>query len=335
MNMIYFFIIFEIILTIFFFMHIFSCTLNSRIELMNKLLEVDYKLYKECINNTNIIICGRKKSNILKHNKPPSKYRKKYILSLPPYKVISKSIKKCKEKDLLIIIGIGTGPEYFYERHVFRLHYGKYNFLSYFFFMGLSDNRNVNMKVLQESELYKDIVIFSFESSYYNLTTQIIFTFNWISSNCYNYKWYIHQTSDTYLNINKIYNFLIHYNECNCVIGNIQKNITVTQNRHNVFYIPFEFIKLKTYPDFPNGPGYFLHRNAIKELNKIIQRFNPKVWMDDVFIGLVISYTNITLININTLFHMRGTIYYSSINNYFLIHNLSPSEIYLLQKEIK
>lgn len=300
---------------------------------MNKNLEIDYMLYKLCINQTNLINCGRNKSIIHKQNKPPSNARKQFILPYSKCVVTSKTLNVYYENEVLIIIGIGSAPEYFYERHVFRLYYKRYKFVKYYFFMGSSLKSDVNKKIYEENNVYNDIVIFSFISSYFNLTTQIICTFNWISSKCNNYKWFIHQTSDSYLNIKKIYYFLKDFNKSDCVIGYIKRNINVDQNKNSVFYIPNNITNLKYYPDFPNGPGYFVHKNAIKVINKYIKTTSPKLWMDDVYIGIVISYTNISLIDLKSLFHMTGELFFHNINKYFLVHDLSPSEIYFLEKK--
>lgn len=330
----YIFIVFQLLYIIFFFQSIFNRLIfESSVYSMNKKFEVDYRIYKECIKRTNMIDCGRNKSLIHKHTKPHPRFRKKYILSSVQCKIISENVKPCNEKSRSIVIGIGTGAEYFYERHVFRLYYRHYEFISYYFFMGLSDNASLNKKMFEENKLYNDMIIFSFFSSYYNLTSQIICTLNWISSKCNNYKWYIHQTSDSYLNINKIYEYLSKYKECNCIMGYIKENVTVNQNKKNIFYIPYNIIKLKVYPKFPNGPGYFIHKSAVKEINQNINNSNPKVWMDDVFVGIVLSITNISIIKLNSNFHMNGIVNYRNINHYFLIHNLSPSEIYYLHKE--
>lgn len=298
--------------------------------LMEENLETDYKMYKECINKTNLIKCGKNKSIVQKHKKPHTKYRKQFILSSTECKLLSDT--RCNNKYSLILVGIGSGPDYFYERHVYRFYYSKYKFLRYYFFMGSSDNKYINKKLYEENKIYNDIIIFSFISSYYNLTSQIICTLNWISSYCNGYKWYIHHTSDTYLNIKRIYSFLKNYRECNCIIGYITKNAKVNRNKNSEFYIPYHIINSTFYPPYPNGPGYFVHQSAITEIIQKINISNPKIWIDDVYIGIVIENTNTTLINLKEYFHMGGNIYITNVNNYFLVHNLSPSEIYYIEK---
>lgn len=329
MKYLYFIVQFLFLINLFKYLF-YNINIDTNSQLMKKILEVDYKIYKECVKRTNMITCGRNISTIQKHNKPSPLYRKKFILPSTKCKVTSKAIKSCNKRDILIVVGIGTGAEYFYERYVYRLYYRRFNYINYYFFMGLSENNTINNKIYEENKVYKDMIIFSFLSSYFNLTSQVICTLNWISSNCNSYKWYIHHTSDSYINIKKIYKYLIHYKECNCVIGYIKENVPVDQNRNSVFYIPYHVINIKVYPKFPNGPGYFLHKNAINEICQNIEKSTPKIWMDDVFIGLVISHTHISVISLNEYFHMNGKIRYEEVNNYFLIHNLSPSEIFFL-----
>lgn len=328
----YFIVVFNLILLFIIIKlqnHTNKLLINSK--LLDKKFEIDYKTYKACINKTNMINCGRNKSIFKKHNKPSPIFRKQFILPKTECKVYSHTIKECNSKKLFILVGVGTGPEYFYERHVYRIYYQKFKYLNYYFFMGLPKNDSIYKKVYEENEIYKDIIIFPFISSYYNLTSQIICTFKWVNTNCHKYKWYIHQTSDSYLNVRKIFSFLKYYNECKCIIGYIHNNTAVIRNRNSEFYIPYHVFNSSLYPPYPNGPGYFVHKNAIREICENFNIATPKLWIDDVFIGIVIFNTNISLINLNSYFHMFGKIYYRDINKYFLIHNLSPSEIYLLE----
>lgn len=300
---------------------------------MYKNLEVDYKIYKECINRTDMVQCGRTKSIIHKQKKPPLNLRKRFIVTSIDCKIFSHNTEKCNDKHSYILVGIGSGPDYFYERHVYRFYYSKFKFLKYYFFMGLSENKDVNKKIYEENEIYNDMIIFSFISSYYNLTSQIVCTFNWVSSNCNKYKWYIHQTSDIYLNVYKINNFLKNYNESKCIIGYILYSCPVTRNKAEAFYIPHNIINSTYYLPYPNGPGYFVHNSAIKEISQKFNISNPKIWIDDAYIGIVISNTNISLIDLKRYFHMFGNIEYSNMKNVFLFHDLSPSEIYVLEKD--
>lgn len=321
---------------LFFLIFLFNQFKSKKIKfnIMDINLEIDYSIYKKCISRTNIVQCGRNKSIIHKHNKPPTNYRKGFILPLTECKIISTTLKMCNENRVIVLIGIASGPDYFYERYVYRLYYNKFKYVKYYFFMGLSENKYINKKIYKENEIYKDIIIFSFVSSYYNLTTQIVCTLKWVSSHCSNYKWYIHQTSDTFLNINRIFHFLKKQIECKCVIGYIFRNMQVDRVKNNTFYIPYNIYNYKIYPPYPNGPGYIVHKSAINEINKRINISNPKVWIDDVYIGIVISNTNISLVNIKTHCHMFGFINNKNLNRYFIIHNLSPSEIYFLVKSI-
>lgn len=176
----------------------------------------------------------------------------------------------------MILIGVASGPEYFVERHVYRLMYKKYNFLKVVFFMGASMNHSLNVIINRENSIFNDMIIFSFLSSYYNLTSQLICELTWVNEYCRNFNWYIHHTSETYLNVKHIYSFLYKYMEKNCLLGYIIKK-NMVQMKDKVFYIPQNVLNISVYPDYPSGFGYIVDKIALSEIGSIINEIHPKV----------------------------------------------------------
>jgi beta-1,3-galactosyltransferase 1 len=54
------------------------------------------------------------------------------------------------------------------------------------FLLGISDyvNNEIEFKVIQENEMYGDIIQENFVENYNNLTLKTIFTFKWVVSYC-------------------------------------------------------------------------------------------------------------------------------------------------------
>lgn len=159
-------------------------------KMINKevwLIYSNYKKYKS-------IRFSRKFLSLTQYDKK----RKNNVVYKKKCKVISK-FKRIKRK---ILIAVHSHISLFYQRHVFRKIYKYYKNIQLLFFVGLDYNQSINIMAYKEMNLYKDIVLFNFYSSYYNLQ---YFTYNfliWVKAYKYLYDIIIKQDTDTFLNLN-------------------------------------------------------------------------------------------------------------------------------------
>lgn len=166
---------------------------------IQRLIFYDMK-YRNCNDNVNVLKCGscyeeRKNEHI--DNDP-----KYYITNLSYSPIINTLSKNVVCSLSIIIIGITSAPNFDFQRLSFRLSYKKFNtYIKYYFFTGLSSNTSENEKLFLEQNYYNDIIIFNFESSYFNSSLLMISAMKWINRNCEKYMYFIYHSSDVYFNI--------------------------------------------------------------------------------------------------------------------------------------
>lgn len=144
--------------------------------------------------------------------------------------------------------------------------------------------------------------------------------------------WYIHHQADVYVNINKTLNRLRKTNCLECAIGQIRYREPIQRSKLDLFYMPYSILSHKiVWPPYMNGPLMIFTNTSLQILFPLIGKVHPQFWLDDVYVGLLISHTNIKLIELG-LGHFYGdpNITLETANYYYAVHELYPSELYYL-----
>lgn len=270
------------------------------------------KLYKDkndiekCFNKTKKVTCSRKSNELYIKNRKPNAY----LLLLNEYshnELDYPTIKDCE-----YLITIISEPEMFYERHVLRKIYKKYNFLSCVFITGKSNKSNINRKITKEISTHKDIVQFNFISSYYALELQTYNILLWSSKLHTHFKWLIKHDTDTFFNINVLRKLHLTYNRDE-------------ENKIWGYIIGF----------FPSGMGYVIPYKLINTLlNASSSEINSNCYgkPEDVFIGRLCRISKVSMCDIRKYNKKigEGGIVIDSVDNFFMIHRLKPHEIFFL-----
>lgn len=102
------------------------------------------------------------------------------------YKLIVNS-NICDDSTVLSLTFVVVKPDDFYVREKIRSTWAnKEQFPNFkvIFSLGLSLDRDINEKVINESRIHKDIIQEDFIDSYFNLTLKIMMTLKWVKYNC-------------------------------------------------------------------------------------------------------------------------------------------------------
>lgn len=232
----------------------------------------------------------------------------------------------CNDKSL--IIGIACSPNHFKQRYIYRKIYNKYSNIKYYFFMGKSYNNTINDIVKDESKIYHDIIQFSYMSSYFNITVQFVSISRWINKNCNNYKYYVYHQPDVFLNI-PFYEKTFGNIETKAVIGKITHLTKTSRKKTSKWYVPYEVYPDKYLPDYPQGSCIFFSESTTKSIVHAADNCNRIVPIDDIYIGLILQYENITSLQYDA---SRNIIIYPrvpvSLDKYLFIHSLQPDLVY-------
>lgn len=245
----------------------------------------------------------------------------------------------CKSHNIIecsntvILIGILTRPESLYERMIMRRIINVIKNIIYVFITGYSIDENINIRLQQEKNVYKDLIIFGIASSYYNCSIIMSCFYLYINNNCINVKWVMKLDIDTYFNITMIFNIINNCDKNISVIGSINHIHKLKCNTNYKWSVlcnnnSLHYIKI---PSYPYGPGFLFKQSSISCINQFINRSQSIIWIEDVFFGMIMNYCHLRYIDISKMTEIT----YSPKNNLTMlknkifIHGLNPIEILL------
>lgn len=334
------FIIFIIYLYLFFYCYsnLTSIILFNYYQLncIKRLIFYERK-YDKCNSSTNLLYCGSKYEGykVEQKNYNPFNY---FVTNLTKDISENKHSKYVKCDNKKIIIGITSAPTYYLQRISFRLSYNIYSkYVSYIFFTGMSHDLKENNILINEQRKYHDIVVFNFESSYFNSSLLMVLVIKWINKKCTKYNYFVYHTSDVFFNIQL---FTKHYIKTSYnYIAKLFYKPKVVRSKRSRFYIPFKVYKNSVFPTYPSGPFIALSKNAIRAFSIFNFSKITNIWIDDVVLGLVFNQLNIIGKNINNIINNYPIYYYlpniDHIKNKLIyIHSLPPGSIYFLQMKL-
>lgn len=257
---------------------------------------------------------------------------KKYIFSYPldMKTIVSPNIIGRITK---LVVFIHSRPSEFYERMISRKIYKNNKDVCIIYITSKSKRNNINYKIKKEALIHNDIIQFNEISSYFNLSIQTVHMLLW-SFNI-RYKYLLKSDNDVYINFPLLINLLRtktaeskYY-----ALGKVSKAFVIRDSKYS-HYVPKEIIKEKIYPTYLQGVGYIIPYHTVKVLVKSIKYVEPKIWIEDVFMGYLFKYNNIALYDLSKYIIRDLPYNISSLIknkcNYILIHGFYPIEIYAL-----
>ena len=229
--------------------------------------------------------------------------------------------------DLLVFIESST--EHKTQRQSLRdswLLYSKNNTSSmrYVFILGETYNKTV----LQEADVYNDIVIANFQDTYKNITLKTIAGFHWAYKHCAHARFVMKADDDVYVNIPSLLDVLVHKNE-DFSLGKLWKNAPVIRNETHKWYISYEEYPNNTYPDYYNGPGYVLSMKHVRGILHVYRSVDFLPAVEDVYVGLCLKKLGVTLNATALYFSVRTQIPLPlcvyKYSNFILAHEVPSS----------
>lgn len=278
-------------------------------------------LYREiyniskCFNKSHRVTCARASNRkyIIKRK------RVKYKLLLHECSHNYLNIMEIKEYYYLIVIIVE--PRMFYERVIFRSIYKKYLDIVFVFCMGVSNRKRINKKIEKEIKKYNDIIQFNFSASYYSLILQTYNILLWCSKLKIRYKWLIKHDSDTFFNVK--------------ILEYIQNN----NNNHTIEKSIWGYILNEYNLSFPSGMGYIIPYSRIADIIIASASYvNQDCYgpAEDVFIGNLANISNIEMYDIRLSHKIigEGGCLINNLNDFIMIHRLTPNEIFYLHTQV-
>ncbi len=158
------------------------------------------------------------------------------------------------------------------------------------FFLGQTKNDSIQKRIGEESQKHGDIVQIDMDDSYRNLTLKGIAVLNWVRQHCPKVDLVFKVDDDVYVNVHN----LVHF-----VRSNRQSNNSLFGYGNFGFYpirmelgypegyakwdMTFEEYPWSHFPNYVNGPAYFMHASVVIQLLAASQT-TPLIPFEDVFL---------------------------------------------------
>ena len=216
----------------------------------------------------------------------------------------------CKtDTSLEYVVYVHSAPANFDRRQIFRQTWARKDRFADFtsrlvFFIGATDNQEVQHKLLNESNLYRDIVQEDFKDTYRNLTYKGLAALKWFTNFCRNPTFLIKSDDDTYINIFRLIYLLktkylgIHRS----IVCNVYDEHTMPVLRDPKtclkWCVSYKEFKANTYPKYCSGSAFILSSDMAPDMFKT-SLSTPFFWIDDVYVtGLLLKkLQNVTFID--------------------------------------
>jgi beta-1,3-galactosyltransferase 2 len=242
---------------------------------------------------------------------------------------------KSKGKTHLIVSFTPLSVDYFKRRELIRRTWcsnEKRKGIKNIFVVGLSLNTTINKQLLNESQVYGDILQINVLDTFQSLTNKTVFGIKWMSEYCDNAKFIMKIDDDMVVNLHRVIEyFKLKENDSSTKSSKIyghckHKYMFPKRDRKNKHYISREDYAPDLWPPYCHGPAYVLTRDTLRplyNLTKYIRQFP----MEDTFVGLLAQQLHIDLIDVKDWImiypaHQKSVdeIVEKKVKNYFFVN---------------
>ncbi|XP_056382232.1 UDP-GlcNAc:betaGal beta-1,3-N-acetylglucosaminyltransferase 9 [Hyla sarda] len=146
----------------------------------------------------------------------------------------------------------------------------------------------------QESHYYKDILLWDFLDTFFNLTLKEIHFLSWAEKYCSNVKFIFKGDADVFVNVENLIHFLQSQDPSgDLFVGDIINNAKPIRSKKSKYYIPETMYGLGMYPAYAGGGGFLMSGVTMKKLSKSCNEVELFP-IDDVFLGMCLQRINLT-----------------------------------------
>ncbi|XP_062997617.1 UDP-GlcNAc:betaGal beta-1,3-N-acetylglucosaminyltransferase 9 [Elgaria multicarinata webbii] len=212
--------------------------------------------------------------------------------------------KKCKRTPAgpFLLIAIKSLVEDFDRREIVRKTWGREGAVNgaqvqRVFLLGIPKNKTAlptwETLVHQESQMYRDILLWDFLDTFFNLTLKEIHFLSWADEFCSSTKFIFKGDADVFVNVENIVHFLDSQDPSeDLFVGDIIYNAQPIRTRKSKYYIPETMYGLGTYPTYAGGGGFLLSSSTMKKLSQACGQVDLFP-IDDVFLGMCLQRINL------------------------------------------
>ncbi|XP_072470883.1 beta-1,3-galactosyltransferase 5 [Notamacropus eugenii] len=164
-----------------------------------------------------------------------------------------------------------------------------------YFLLGITNSKDDDDAVTQESQKYRDIIQKDFLDVYFNLTLKTMMGIEWVHHFCPQSDFVMKTDSDMFVNIYYLTELLIRKNRTTRFFtGFLKMNEFPIRKIFNKWYVSYYEYPWGKYPPFCSGTGYVFSSDIASEVYNVSEKV-PFIKLEDVFVGLCLAELKINL----------------------------------------
>lgn len=208
---------------------------------------------------------------------------------------------KMSQKPIVLLL-ISSAPDNQDKRQMIRETWGSKcskegSYFRCLFVLGIARDNNQNNHINQENEKFNDILQFSFQDAYSNLTYKTLCSFLWVDSHCSAVPYIMKTDDDMYVNTELVPKMLAAAPKTEFIGGFCWGLSSPNRDASSKWYVSFQTYARSRLPPMCSGTGYILSQDVIE---KIIQASSniPFFHLEDVYVAMCLQKFNIRPIRI-------------------------------------
>uniref|UniRef100_UPI0037E9BEED UDP-GlcNAc:betaGal beta-1,3-N-acetylglucosaminyltransferase 9 n=1 Tax=Semicossyphus pulcher TaxID=241346 RepID=UPI0037E9BEED len=161
------------------------------------------------------------------------------------------------------------------------------------FLLGVPRNRTAlplwDRLLTYESQAFRDILLWDFDDTFFNLTLKETHFLKWVNSSCHDVKFIFKGDADVYVNIENILEMLQGQKpDKDLFVGDIIINAKPIRRRSSKYYVPEFVYGGGLYPNYAGGGGFVMSGLTARKLSSSCQQVELFP-IDDVFLGMCLQ----------------------------------------------
>lgn len=272
-----------------------------------------------------------------------SRWIKPKEFSLYSQKFNINAVDSCSSRVNLLAIVVSSFVSNFNNRRAIRRTWASQVKLEFrrkvclFFLTGKTDDKNVQSKLLEETNKFDDMIQADFYDSNYNESLKSLAILEWKARFVPRIKFLMKVEDNVYVNVGGIVEELINrfHDRENVLLGSELRNKKPARSKKHLWYVPYNVFPDVFYPLHVKGQAYILDQKAVGEILPF-SRSRLIFFKENVFItGMCRENTEISLIHHDgfKVFHDLTEIGNSHMLTISSIQRLEMYEIYRRMNE--
>ncbi|KAJ8281178.1 hypothetical protein GJAV_G00064410 [Gymnothorax javanicus] len=206
---------------------------------------------------------------------------------------------KCVEENgepPYLLIAIKSVAADFHKRQVVRRTWGREGMfpggvqVETVFLLGIPHNKSAlplwDKLLAYESRTFRDILLWDFEDTFFNLTLKETHFLKWVNTTCPQVKFIFKGDADVYVNIDNILEMLREQDaNGDLFVGDIIFHARPIRRRNSKYYVPEIVYGQGIYPSYAGGGGFVMSGFTARRLHRACQEVEIFP-IDDVFLGM-------------------------------------------------